>query len=488
MVALARELVGRGHSATFLHHPDVGASIENHGLDFRPLATSGIASGSLAHGLEVASRVKGALGIKPLIRELARGTTMLCEELPRVLRALSVDAIVGDWIKPAVGLVAHHLRLPYISVSAALPLNWEPGVPSPFVGWSYGESSWHRSRNIAAQYAAQAFQRPLHDVIRSYSERWGLGTNWSVSQYASGYAQIAQITPSLDYPRRSLIGCLHYCGPFRAPTDRHGPERSRKRTGRAFASLGSLQGHRADIFRRIVDATDAVGLDLTIAHGGLLAPDAVRRLSRRATVHDFVPYDRALRDVDVAIMHGGMNGTMDALSQGVPLVTIPIAFEQSAIASRTRYAGVGLVCPPHALRWRLAGLIREIVENAAYRDAAATLREEIRAAGGVERGADIIEHVARTGRPCLNQGAVEREGVPYAFEPARRAPRRAAPVSEAAFDPRDDLVDGPRREWDGFDLHFPDGPMPAGEGEEAPDQRIDASMARKRLEAPAEAA
>ena len=422
MAALARELMSRGHSATFLHHPDVAPIIRNLGLDFTPLDAPTVSSSSLAQVLEAASQVKGLLGIRPLIREFARGTAMFCEELPKVLPALSVDAIVGDWIEPAAGLVAHHLKLPYVSVAAALPLNWEPGVPSPFLGWAYGKTRWHRYRNVAAQHVAHMIQRPLHDVIATYSERWGLGPNRSVNQYASGYAQIAQLTPSLDYPRRSLIGCFHYCGPFRAPAEAQRPDRPRERTGRAFASLGSLKGHRADIFDKIADATDAVGLDLTIAHGGRLAPEDAKRLARRATVRDFVSYDQALRDVDVAILHGGMNGTMDALSQGVPLVTIPIAFEQGAIAARTLYAGVGLVCRPHALKWRLAGLIREVVENRAYGDAAAALRDEIRAAGGVRRGADIIEHVARTRTACLNEKAAALEGVPYVFGEDHTAP------------------------------------------------------------------
>lgn len=429
LAALARELVRRGHRATFVHHPDVAPLIEPLGLDFHPIAASAVPEGSLARALDTASRVSGPFGLVPLIREFARGCAMFCEGLPDILRTLQVDAVVGDWIEPAVGLVSEHLGLPYVSVAAALPLNWEPGIPSPFVGWAHGETRFHGYRNIAVQHVARTMQRPLRDVVRSYAERWRLAPKQTMQDCASPYAQIAQLTPSLDYPRRFLTGCFHYCGPLRAPA----PHRSvpRRRTGRAFASLGSLQGHRADVFERIAAAAAANGLDLTIAHGGRLSPSAVARLERRAQVHDFVAYDEIFAEVDVAILHGGMNGTLDALASGVPTVTIPLAYEQAAIGERTRYAGVGLVCRKSALRRRLARMIGEVVDNPVYADRAAVVRAEIRAAGGVVRAADIVEQVARTGQPCLNATliAAAPELAPFALGADR--PRAPAGVEAA---------------------------------------------------------
>ena len=415
VAALATEIVRRGHRVTFVHHPDVAPVIESRGLEFHPIDASALPEGSLARALDAASGVSGPFGLVPLIREFALGSRMFCEGLPDVLRKLAVDAIVGDSIEPAVGLVAEHMGLPFVSVAAALPLNWEPGVPSPFVGWRYGVTRFHDYRNIAVQHIAQVMQRPLRDVVRHYTQQWNLSPKRSVQDCASGYAQIAQIVPSLDYPRRSLIGCFHYCGPLREPTSP--PIAPRRRTRRAFASLGSLQGHRADVFERIAAAAARNSLELTIAHGGRLTTDAAVRLGRRATVHDFVAYDQIFAEVDVAILHGGMNGTLDALARGVPLVTLPLAYEQGAIAERTRYAGVGIVCPARASAGCLSRAIAEVIGNPAYAERAAAVAREIRAAGGVVRAADIVEQVQRTGRPCLNEKtiAANPELRPFAF-------------------------------------------------------------------------
>ena len=431
LIELARELVRRGHQATFFHHQDVAPLVEGFGLAFRPIGNA-VPAGSLAHVIAAASKVSGPFHLLPLIRQFAQGSAMMCDDLPDALRKLSIDAIVGDWIEPAVGLVAMHLRLPYVSVAAALPLNWEVGVPSPFVGWPYGETRFHIGRNIAAQHVAEIVQRPLRNIVRTYAARWSLGDKRSVQDCASGFAQIAQLPRSLDYPRRSLIGCFHYCGPLRAPTP--SSTTPRRRTGRAFASLGSLQGHRDNIFELIAKATAANGLSLTIAHGGRLSASAATRLARGATVRDFVAYDEIFAEVDVAILHGGMNGTLDALAHGVPTVMIPLAYEQAAIAERTRYAGVGLACPKTARAGRLTHVIGEVLRNPAYAAKAAAVRSDIRAAGGVVRAADIVEQVQRTGQPCLNADAIAAapELACFAFDADRLE------TLEAPIGPRND--------------------------------------------------
>ena len=99
------------------------------------------------------------------------------------------------------------------------------------------------------------------------------------------------------------------------------------------------------------------------------------------------------------------------------MAVIPLTFEQPAIAARVRYAGAGVVCGPRALGRGLARAIATIQDDASFAAAAARLRDEIRACGGVKRAADIVEQVARTGRPCLNAGAASADAAlaPFAF-------------------------------------------------------------------------
>ena len=401
MAALASELVRRGHTATFLHVADVAPRLSRLSHNFVPIGAASHPRGWLDAATRNLGRVNGPLGIGPVIQDLAGMTAMLCRELPQALRALSVDMVLADQFEAAGGMVAYHLGLPFISLAAALPLNWEEGIPCPFVGWSPGETRWHRYRNIASAYAAKTAMRPVGDVIEAYAAQWRLGPGRQVGHYMSGFAQISQLVQGLDFPRRSLIGCFHYCGPLRRETAPAIP--ASRSSGRAFASLGTLQGHRVAMFERIARATQACGIELTIAHGGLLSKDEVARLSRHARVHAFVPQAQVLAETDVAVLHGGLNTVLDALAQGVPVVVLPLAFEQSAIAARVKRAGAGRVAKAwKAGTGRLTRLIGDVLREPPYAEAAARLRDEIRAAGGVKRAADIVEHVVTTGRPCLS--------------------------------------------------------------------------------------
>ena len=403
MAALARELGRRGHTTTFFHIPDVAPLVARHGLNFVPVGGATHPPGWLPRATNNLGRVTGLFGLKPMFHDFASLTAMLCRNLPDTLRGRSIDMIIADQFEAAGGMVAYHMGLPFVSLAAALPLNWEESIPSPFVGWPYGESRWHRYRNIASAFGAKAARKPISDVIEAYSTQWRLGRGRQIEEYMSGFAQLSQLTPSLDFPRRAVIGCFHYCGPLREPAPATPAVSRQRKSGRAFASLGTLQGHRADIFERIVAATRACGLDLTIAHGGRLSGAAAARLARHAEVHAFVAHDDVFPQMDVAILHGGLNTVLDALAAGLPIVVLPLAFEQGAIASRIERSGTGRVVAPRVFRRRrLEDAIRDVTATGSYAEAVANVRRELAASGGVVRAADIVDHVARTGHPCLN--------------------------------------------------------------------------------------
>jgi UDP:flavonoid glycosyltransferase YjiC (YdhE family) len=91
-----------------------------------------------------------------------------------------------------------------------------------------------------------------------------------------------------------------------------------------------------------------------------------------------------------------MNTTQQTLYFGVPAVAIPLAHDQPAIAARLARTGAGIVIPPGSLTVdRLRDAVRALLspENK-FRAQALRLRDASRAAGGVERAADIAEQAA----------------------------------------------------------------------------------------------
>ncbi len=413
MAALARELVSRGNRVTFLHMPDAAALLAERGFDFRPVGSGSHPPGTLAQVLRRMARIRFPFGLGGVIRDVAAATDMLCRELPGALRAIGADILVCDQTEAAGGLVARHLGMPYVSVANALPLNREPGVPPPFTSWRYDPSGWGRERNLGGYRVSDLLMRRLRAVIEARAAEWELGPLRSIEDCASPFAQISQLVAGLDFPRRELPESFHYVGPLRGgepvPADFMMPSGDGRPL--AYASLGTLQGSRVRLFRRIAEAGSRAGLQLVLAHGGGLTPDQVRRLPDRPTAFAFVPQPEVLREARLAILNGGLNTVLDALAAGVPLVVVPIAFEQGAIAARVERAGAGRAVPRRFLSAdRLARAARLVLEQPSYAAAARRLRAEISAAGGVRLAADIVEAVAARGGPVTRDEASRLQG------------------------------------------------------------------------------
>ena len=402
MMALAGELSRRGHEPVFMHMEDARATLERRGFAFRPVGRDTHPPGHLRGVLGRMAGVNGPFGLMGIIRDVAAATDMLVRDLPDACRAERIDMIVGDQTEAACGLAARHLGLPYVSVANALPLNREPDVPPPFTGWRYDASGWGRERNAGGYRVSDRLMAPVRRVIAGHAARFRLGRLASIEDCVSPLAEISQTVAAFDFPRRALPATFHHVGPLRRSAERSSFAMPAD-DGRplVYASLGTLQGGRAGLMRTICRAADRLGVRLVLTHGGALGDRQIRDLPGRPFVHDFVPQDIVLAQAGLAVLHGGLNTVMDALAAGVPIVTIPLAFEQGAIASRIEHAGAGRRVGRTFLgAGRLSRAMRDVANRPSYRAAAHRLAGAIGEAGGVARAAGIVEAVLRAGRPA----------------------------------------------------------------------------------------
>jgi MGT family glycosyltransferase len=155
-----------------------------------------------------------------------------------------------------------------------------------------------------------------------------------------------------------------------------------------------VQNTKQDVFRCIAEACKGLDVQLVIAHGGGMNADAVQELPGSPLVVDYAPQLEVIAKASLTITHGGLNTVLDSLSHGVPLVAMPITFEQPGNGARIRWTGTGEVIPISQVSVsNLQTAIQKVLTEESYRHNARRIQQAIAQAGGVRRAADIIEQV-----------------------------------------------------------------------------------------------
>ncbi len=393
--ALGRELIGRGHRVTVFHMPDLAARVAAEGLGFVPIGASDHPSGSLPESLAGLARLQGLSALRYTIEAVRRTTEMMLRDAPAAVAAAGVDALLVDQTEPAGGTIAEHLRLPFITVCNAMLLNEEPDVPPPFTPWTFRPNLLTRIRNQAGYRASRAVTRPVTQTVSRYRQSWSLPTHHHPEQSYSPLTQISQQPIAFDFPRRSLPTSFHYVGPLR-----QGPARGSESfpwdrlNGKplVYASLGTLQNQKEQLFRLFAEACAGLDVQLVLTHGGGLSEKVTSTFPGNPVVVSYAPQTELMARAALTLTHAGLNTVLDSLTYGVPLVAIPITYEQPAIASRIRWTGVGEVLSLNGLSAsKLTFQIEKVLELESYKTRAKCIQNSISAAGGVALAGTLVE-------------------------------------------------------------------------------------------------
>jgi zeaxanthin glucosyltransferase len=395
--ALGRELIGRGHKVTLIHICELGERARAEGLGFISIGEADHPPGSLSESLARLRRLDGLAALRFTMREICKTTEMICRDAPEAIRGANIDALLVDQTEPAGGAVAEYLRIPFVTICNALVMNREAYVPPPFTAWNYREGSWARARNWFGYKLSDQLMRPITRIVGRYRKQWNLPPLRSAEDSFSRILQISQQPAGFDFPRKHLPQHFHYVGPLRNESGQLVPFPWEKidRRPLVYASLGTLQNGKEQIFRCFAEACLGLNVQIVITHGGGLSDAAATSFRGDPIVVSYAPQLEVLARTQLTLTHAGLNTVLDSLTCGVPLVAIPITYEQPAIASRVRWSGVGEVIPFRRLTVeKLRSAMQNVLQDPSYSSHAQKLRDSIREAGGAKTAAELIEQLA----------------------------------------------------------------------------------------------
>jgi MGT family glycosyltransferase len=396
MSALGRELMRRGHRITFFGILDSEARAVSEGLPFCPIGESEYPVGAYQKQTAHLGSLSGIAALRYTIDLFQRAAAMTLRELPGALKSQQIDALLVDQTEPAAATVAQVYEIPFVTICNALPTNREPMIPPFFTGWSYGTDLWCQLRNRAGYALFRRLARPMLTTIEQYRQDRHLPIARDENTYHSHLAIISQIPREFDFPRRSLPSCFHYTGTFRTSTPSHAPFPYECLTGQplVYASMGTVQNRVREVLHCIVDACMGLDVQLVLSLGGGSQIDEYPELHKRALIVNYAPQLDLLARARLTITHAGLNTVLESLSQGVPMVAVPVTNDQPGVAARLAHVGAGIVVPRSKLNTaRLGAAVRRVLATDSYRQNAARLQTAIQRAGGGQYAADVIEQV-----------------------------------------------------------------------------------------------
>jgi zeaxanthin glucosyltransferase len=321
----------------------------------------------------------------------------MLNHLPDAVTELGVQALVIDTIHVFVELVAIRLNIPYIHIWNILHIDRSGMTPPCFVSLPYEDSPDAREKYAAGVVDMGRLFSAVTDVAREYAAEHNLGIDWSKpGATVSKLAVITQTPKVFDFPKLACPPQFHYTGPFHDPGSRSlipFPWERVTAERMIYGSLGTLVNGLEHVYRKIIAASAMIpGTQLVLSIGNNIRLEDLGKLPGNAIVVRSAPQLELLKRAHLCITHAGANTVLESLAAGVPMIAIPIGFDQPGMAARVAYHGVGEFLEEENLTSdKLKALITTIMDDPNYKTRAVQMRDEIAAIRGLERAVTIIE-------------------------------------------------------------------------------------------------
>lgn len=398
LIALGQELVQRGHRVTFFERPKIRDRVEQAGLEFVPICSE--RSTQPRKPPEPRANLRTELAtLRFNLQRATQDVERYLRESPAALRRAGIDALIVNEIALTGPTLAQLLRLPYFIISTSVPHNCGWSAYPWYSGYRFMRSPVSILERALLEVTAVRVRGPIRSALDHYRRCAGLGPLSTMQKSYPPMAQITQLPRCVDFPEARLPENCQYTGPFVCRGVRPPIEFPWERLdGRpiAYVSLGTTRNAQEQILRLVAEACHGIELQLIISLGGRFTPEEFADLPGAPLVVSFAPQLELLQRARIVITHGGPNTVFETLREGKPMVAIPLAHDQPAIAARVARAGAAQVLPVMRLSaQRVRAAVAAVLEDPAYRDAAMTLQKQILATRGAQRAAEIIEEALR---------------------------------------------------------------------------------------------
>jgi MGT family glycosyltransferase len=407
---LAQGLVSRGHRVLVMTQGAARADVEAAGAELVPYQDYQEISERMN---EVRRAMPGwarrALPLRRLYqfwhmrRVTLRNVEDYVRELEPVLRREHVDCMVFDFFTLGAGYAAEPLGIPAVSACNVAGVVDAHGLPLLL-------------RTSPLGRLANRFPRLAHAVVdallplRRVRSRMGLPPRQArYAEYfqamTSSQLNIAMIPPGMLEglalrDQQLFAGAIAFNGSKEQSDAQPLPPLE---PGTILVSTTTARNDEG-LLRRVLEALAPLDRPVLATAAGV--KEVPRGLGSHIRVERFVPHEQVLPQVTALVTHGGWGAVSRALRHGVPMLIIPLFFDQPLNAELLAAQGLAYHLPleqatPEVIRQRLGALLEDKALHARLKSASQglrSLREESVALNALERLA-LGSRARRAGPP-----------------------------------------------------------------------------------------
>jgi MGT family glycosyltransferase len=411
-VAIANVLAERGHRVVFVVDESFEGELDRRGFEERlmRMAPPEERADPTADPWAEFIRVTAPEFAKPTIEQIETVTKPIWEALVAGER-YSHDRLMEIWadVRPDVvctdnvtGYAAVELAdAPWVRFVSANPLEMrDPELPPPLSGlpvddrsgWAAFREEYHRQHEALLaehnDFRASAGLAPCPPDEFNTDSPW---CNMYLFPEIADYRRSRPLGPTWHRLNSTVrTGEVAFDVNERVPGD-----------GKVvYLSLGSLGCMDVGLMQRLIDAMAATDHRTIVSMGPL---QDQMKLGPNMYGDRFLPQPSILPQCDLLITHGGNNTVCEGFHFGLPMIGLPLFWDQYDNAQRLRETGLGERLPTYGWEPRdLIGAVDRLLGDDGLGTRMRRDAETIRADPGHVRGADLVERVARTGEPVTS--------------------------------------------------------------------------------------
>lgn len=389
LMALSRRLIAQGHRVTLFQHPELEPQTRRHGLEFFPIDVPTFQCTS-----DAPSPSAGTWCASVRSRLDRVGFEMKCflSEYAAAIRATGVDTLLVGEISLTGSTVAEMLGLPYFVISTGIPHNFGWDDPLRLVP---PRSLSERRRNALLQVSLLRMGGPVCRLLDANRKQFGLAPLRSSATHYPPLAHITQWPQCLDIARFALPENFFYTGPFvdiAAEAELSFPWYLLDSRPLVYASMGTTRKHDPSIFNRIADACDRLNLQLVISLGGRRDTATLHELPGDPVIVRNAPQIQLLRRANIVITHAGPNTALETLLHGKPMLALPLALDQPAVAAQlVRLGAAEALSTDTRSAEQIHAALLKLLHDTRYTEAARSLQSQLIQLHGLDLATRIIE-------------------------------------------------------------------------------------------------